>query len=136
MESDLEITSFSNLTFTPTNVNVFIGVSGVSPVSISLTANTTNSNSSKAPVYGLSSSFDNQKNFDMIFGINGIIIQTQQSMDLLFRTLTPANITLKTLECVSKRKCNSLAGTMIYDQSRVYSINSRCLVCMENGFYN
>ena len=135
MESDLEITSFSNLTFTPTNVNVFIGVSGVSPGAVTANA-TANSTGSKTPLYGLSSSFETQQNFDMIFGINGIIIQTQQSMDLLFGTLAPPNSTLKTLECVSKKKCNSLAGTMVYDQSRVYSINSRCLICMENGFYN
>lgn len=90
MQSDLEITSFSNLTFTPTYVNVFIGVSGVTPVIV-------NTTTSKSPIYGLGSSFETQQNFDMIFGINGIIIQTQQSMDLLFRTLAPPNSTLKTL---------------------------------------
>jgi hypothetical protein len=40
------------------------------------------------------------------------------------------------VECVSKSKCNSLEGTMTYEQKGVFNINSKCLVCMSNGFYN
>jgi hypothetical protein len=132
MGSDLEITSLTNLTYAPTNVNVFIGMSGISPFNIVTARNS----STTTPIIGLGSSYETQQNFDMIFGINGIIIQTQQSMDLLFRSLTPINTTLSVLECVSKNKCNNIAGTMIYEQSSVFSINSKCLVCMNNGFYN
>lgn len=66
---------------------------------------------------GLGSSADNEKNFDMIFGINGIIIQTQQSLDLLFRPYSSSLTNYSSLDCVSKRKCNSLDGVMIYDQN-------------------
>jgi hypothetical protein len=90
MESDLEITSFSNLSYTPTNINVFIGVSGISPNFNFI--NSLQDNKTK-PLLGLGSSMQNQEGFDMIFGINGVIVQTQQSMDLLFRTFSPSNST-------------------------------------------
>ncbi len=97
---DLEITSFINLSFAPSNVNVFMGVSGITPFAPP-------TNKSKTPVTGLASSVQKQEAFDMIFGINGIIIQTQQSMDLLFRSPASTNATnFKVVECVSKKKCN------------------------------
>lgn len=89
MESDLEITSFANFSYTPTNINVFIGVSGISP-DFRFASSTQTTNTTK-PLLGLGESIQTKQNFDMIFGINGVIIQTQQSMDLLFRSLSPSS---------------------------------------------
>lgn len=93
MESDLEITSFSSLSYAPSSVNVFVGVSGMAPSSnlaASLLTGANKLNTTK-PLLGSASAI--QENFDLIFGINGVIVQTQQSMDLLFRSLSPSNQT-------------------------------------------
>jgi hypothetical protein len=94
MDSDLEITSFSSLSYAPSNVNVFVGVSGISPnfglISTLEGNNKTSGINATRPLLG--STLKDQENFDLIFGINGVIVQTQQSMDLLFRSLTPSSL--------------------------------------------
>ena len=72
----------------------------------------------------------------MIFGLSGIIIQTQQSMDLLFRSLSPPSKVLQTIYCISKRKCNGLSGTMVYEQQTIFNITSKCVICMSYAYYN
>lgn len=48
----------------------------------------------------------------MVFGVNGIVIQTQQSLDLLYLPLR--NAAQQTLYCISKNKCLSQGGAMLY----------------------
>ena len=109
--SDLEVTSLSGLSYIPTNVNAFIGVSGINPFGNILPKPASNTTNLK-PLLGATEK--SKETFGMIFGLSGIIIQTQQSMDLLFRSLTPSSKVLQTIYCISKRKCNSLSGTMVY----------------------
>lgn len=53
MASDLEITSFGSLSFAPSNVNVFMGVSGISPF-------TPPTNKTKTTFIGLAAPTQNQ----------------------------------------------------------------------------
>jgi hypothetical protein len=59
-----------------------------------------------------------------MFGIDGVIIQTQQSIDLLYLPMAENSST--TLYCISKTSCQLYGGYMVYTQYLVFNISSRC----------
>lgn len=133
MASELEVTSVSNLTQIPSNVNIFVGVSGINSLFYAFKSiNTTAKNISGL----LTASPVSQQTFNMVFGIDGIIVQTQQSMDLLFQSPKIKNMSSNIHYCISKARCNSLHGITIFEQSDVYSINSKCVICTPNSDFN
>lgn len=65
----------------------------------------------------LSSSPTQIQAFEEMFGIDGIIVQTQQSIDVLYLPIPGVSTTLN---CVSKTTCSDYGGFMIYEQSQLY----------------
>ncbi len=55
--------------------------------------------------------------FEEMFGIDGIIVQTQQSVDVLY---LPVQDVSTTLSCVSKTTCSDYGGFMVYEQVNIY----------------
>lgn len=71
--------------------------------------------------------------FEEMFGIDGVIVQTQQSIDVLY---LPVQDVATTLSCVSKSTCSDYGGTMLHQQESVYDISSLCKLCPKNSNYN
>ena len=68
-----------------------------------------------------------------MFGVDGIMVQTQRSLDLLFLPVT--NIST-TLTCISKATCSEYHGEMVYEQIGVYDVESKCQICMQYSTVN
>ena len=73
--------------------------------------------------------------FDEMFGLHGVMVQTEASFDnpILFSTL-PNFIGVHT--CISKKDCRKLSGHMIYEQNNMYDITPTCYVCDQLALFN
>lgn len=101
MASDLEIISIYNIYFIPGGVTAFLGMSSAA-VTASLFAENTNSTRLKPVLQGTQGSPSQLQAFEQMFGIDGIMVQTQQSIDILY---LPMQEVASSLSCVSKATC-------------------------------
>lgn len=72
------------------------------------------SSASTSPRVALAASPVQVEKFNAMFGIDGIIVQTQMSIDLLYLPIAESVST--TYNCVSKSTCQAKGGYMVYSQ--------------------
>ena len=66
-----------------------------------------------------------------MFGLHGILVQSESNLDILFGTLKVGVHT-----CISKRQCRTYHGNMVYQQNHLYNIIPTCHVCGNNSRFN
>jgi hypothetical protein len=91
MNSDYQITNILDLDYIPSDLNVFVGMTGVRTVTtpksnVSSAQNSSINTSSKVLKTGSSTSIANKNKFSEFFEVQGLVIQSTSNLDVLFST--------------------------------------------------
>lgn len=127
MASDIEIVQMYDTVNIPQNIDTFLGVSTVASQSAHF------GKPAETVVPLLQRSATQVEAFDEMFGLNGIIVQTEQTLDFLFGIVQNKSTTLW---CLSKTVCKNYNGEMVYKQQSVYEIISKCEICSNHSVYD